>query len=345
MMNINLKSSFLCFLILLLTACAGPKRKSGSDLDGEIQGEIIRDSAVTEESLPGEVYGPSVPGSANSEVQVPIDNSQAGSAPDPSTKVEPKLCLILGPGMAKAIAHAAVLEEIHKAKIPVHCVVGTETGALVGALYSLAKGNTNSLQWQLFKLNKDNYFHFPVLSLREPKSNGKKLHDYLVNLFKNKKLEDLPIRFGTVLLEEGSDEPIFAQKGNLADVLSGSLAVPDIFDPWKIDGRKYYSGAFVNPAPLALAKELGGNFFVLINVLEDGSGSENRFQKAFSPAKNLLKLQKKEASFVISVKMGTVGFDDFGRQGEILSAGQTSAEEAIPELKMSWEKWIADQQD
>jgi predicted acylesterase/phospholipase RssA len=342
MMKLTLKSSFLIFLTLVLASCAGTKRKSGSDFDGEIQGEIIRDSSVTEESLPGEVYGPSSPGS--SEQQSPIEGTPAESEIS-TTKEDPKLCLILGPGMAKAIAHASVLEAIHKAKIPVHCVVGAETGALVGALYSLAKGNTNSLQWQLFKLNKDNYFHFPVLSLREPKSNGKKLHDYLVTLFKNKKIEELPIRFGTVLLEEGADEPVFMQKGNLSDVLSASMAVPDIFESWRVDGKKYFSGAFVNPAPIALAKELGGNFFVLINVVEESGTTENRFHKAFSPARNLLKLQKKEASFVISVKMPNVGFDDFSRQGEILSAGQKSAEEAIPELKMSWEKWIASQQN
>jgi predicted acylesterase/phospholipase RssA len=336
------KTLVILSVLVLVSSCAGAKRKSGEDLDGEIQGQVIHEPSVNSETLPGDVYGPTAP-QGPAETQVPVGS--AGSETVTAPKIEPKLCLILGPGMAKAIAHAAVLEAISKAKIPVHCVVGSETGAVVGAMYSLAKGNTNSLQWQLFKLNKDNYFNFPVLSLREPKSTGKKLNDYFLTLFKNKKIEDLPIKFGTALQEEGADNTLIVDRGQLADAVSGAVAIPEIFEPWKIQGKKYYSGALANPVPIDIAKSLGGNFFVLVNVLEEPSTQESRFQKSFTAVRNLLRQQKRDASFVIPVGLGAVGFDDFGRQGEILAAGQRAAEETIADLKTAWEKWVASQQE
>lgn len=321
-------------LSLQLAACAGAKRTppgNGEVMGPEYQGPAIEDQSVTEENL--ETYGPP-PGEA------PV-------APPPSAAGNgPKMCLILGPGMAKALAHAAVLEAIRKAELPVHCVVGTEMGAVVGALYAQAKGNTNSLQWQLFKLNKDNYFNFPLLSLRDPKSSGQKLHDFLRELFRNKNIEELPIRFATAATDLERDATVPFERGNLANALSATLAMPGIFETWSVGGEELASGAVTSPAPIDIARGLGGNFFVLVDVIEDMTGapkSNARFQKAFFSARNLIRLQKRDASFVIQVKAGAIPFDDFSRQGEILAAGARAAERSVPELKAAWEKLLAGQ--
>ncbi len=184
-----------------------------------------------------------------------------------------------------------------------------------------------------------------MLSLREPKSSGKKLNEYFRNIFKNKKIEELPIKFGTALQEDGNEDPVAAERGLLADVVSGAVAIPEIFEPWKIQGKKFHSGALANPVPIDIAKNLGGNFFVLVNVLEEPTNQESRFQKPFTAIRNLLRQQKRDVSFVIPVNLGAVGFDDFGRQGEILAAGQRAAEDTISDLKTAWEKWVASQQE
>jgi NTE family protein len=329
------KKFYLPLLIaisLQLAACAGSKRKppGGAEVMGpEYQGPAIEEQSVTEEDV--EAYGPPA--------------EEAPIAPPPSVAAEgPKMCLILGPGMAKALAHAAVLEAIRKAQLPVHCVVGTEMGAVVGAMYAQAKGNTNSLQWQLFKLNKETYFNFPLLSLRDPKSSGQKLHDFLRDVFRNKNIEDLPIRFATAATDLDRDTTIPFERGNLADALSATLAMPGIFETWPVDGENLASGAVSSPAPIDIARNLGGSFFVLVDVIEDMSGaprSNARYQKAFFSARNLIRLQKRDASFVIQVKAGSIPFDDFSRQGEILAVGARAAEKSVPELKAAWEKLLA----
>lgn len=326
-------------IVLSLSACAKRAVVLPEDVRPSYEGAVIQESEVTQETVEGasESYGPGLPDESASSATEPFVE-EAPPAQDP------KLCLILGPGMAKALAQAAVLEAIRKASLPVHCVVGTEMGAVVGALYSASNGNTNSLQWQLFKFNTENYFNFPMISLRDPKSSGKKLHQFLREMFRRKKIEELPIRFATMATAVDSGATAAFSQGDLADALSATLAMPNIFDAWKVDGVFYSSGAVSSPAPLDLARSLGGNFLVLVDVVEDNSGAPKnnaRFQKAFFPVRNLIRLQKREASFVIQVRAGAIPFDDFSRQGEILAAGSRAAERSVPELKAAWEKWIA----
>jgi len=330
--------SAILFSLFFFQACAKRGQTKLPENEPSFGGAVIHDEDVLQENMPepGETYGPAEP--AGGDLTVVAEPAHQGQ--------EPKLCLVLGPGMAKALAQAAVLESIRKANLPVHCVVGTEMGAVVGALYSQANGNTNSLQWQLFKFNKDNYFNFPMLSLREPKSSGKKLNEFLRAMFRVKKIEGLPIRFGTVAVNMERDSTENFTQGDLPEALSATLAMPGVFDPWPLNGESLSSGAVRSPAPFDLARSLGGNFLVLIDVIEDNAGApkENaRFQRVFSGARNLVRLQRKEASFVIRVNAGAIPFDDFSRQGEILAAGARAAEKSVPELKAAWEKWIAGQ--
>ena len=354
----------LTFLALALAACAAHRPAPHTTTEPpEVMGPAIPETHVDQQEVPAESYGPEMPPAAATvttadtsvAVSIATDTSAAGSplatatGTTGSTSTEtagpvepPRLCLMLGPGMAKAMAEAAVLEAIRKAKLPVHCVVGTEMGAIVGALYAYSNGSTNSLQWQLFKINKDNYFAFPMLSLHDPKSSGQRLHEFLHGLFHDTQIDRLPIKFATTAVDDESDASVEFDKGLLADALSASAAVSGIFDSWKIDGNSYRSSASADPVPIELARRLGGNFIVMVDVLLDGGASaKSRYHRAFTSARSVIKLQKKEAQFVIQVNTGTIAFDDFNRRGDILAAGTAAAEKAMPELKAAWEKWSA----
>lgn len=347
-----MKRTFLTIFLsaFLISSCAGGLHRPSQESDpssAQYNSVPIQEHSVESAAISVEQYGPELPPDYNPSA-IPTAGSVASgqtTTPTPETKKdEPKLCLILGPGMAKAIAQAAVLEAIRRANIPVHCVVGAEMGAMVGALFSFYNGNTNNLQWQLFKLNKENYFHFPVLTLREPKSSGTHLNEFLRGIFGNRRIEDLPIKFASVATDPGSGSAIFLEQGQLVDALSASLAMPGIFDPWVWNENKVVSGAISSPAPIDLAKKMGGSFFVLIDVVEDSSGvlkNADRFQRSFAPVKSLVRLQKREASFVVQVKMGTLPYDDFSKQGEYLAAGVRSAEVFVPQLKAAWERFLS----
>jgi len=50
--------------------------------------------------------------------------------------MEPKICLALGGGAARGLAHLGVLEVFEDAKITVHMIAGTSLGAMIGGLYA-----------------------------------------------------------------------------------------------------------------------------------------------------------------------------------------------------------------
>src|SRR5512140_788274 len=50
--------------------------------------------------------------------------------------MEPKICLALGGGAARGLAHLGVLKVVEDAKIPVDMIAGTSLGAMIGGLYA-----------------------------------------------------------------------------------------------------------------------------------------------------------------------------------------------------------------
>lgn len=50
--------------------------------------------------------------------------------------MEPKICLALGGGAARGLAHLGVLKVMEDAQVPFHMITGTSLGAMVGALYA-----------------------------------------------------------------------------------------------------------------------------------------------------------------------------------------------------------------
>ena len=52
------------------------------------------------------------------------------------TSSEPKVCLALGGGAARGLAHRGVLKVFQDAKLPIDLIAGTSLGALIGGLYA-----------------------------------------------------------------------------------------------------------------------------------------------------------------------------------------------------------------
>ena len=50
--------------------------------------------------------------------------------------MEPKVCVALGGGAARGLAHLGVLKVLEDAAIPFHMITGTSLGALIGGLYA-----------------------------------------------------------------------------------------------------------------------------------------------------------------------------------------------------------------
>ena len=75
--------------------------------------------------------------------------------------------MILGPGGLRSYAHAGLLQEVAKAKIPIYWVGGLEMGALPASLFAL-KGQPFEAEWQMMKLKEEDLIRKGLLTGSAP---------------------------------------------------------------------------------------------------------------------------------------------------------------------------------
>ena len=174
-----------------------------------------------------------------------------------------KLGLVLGSGAARGWAHVGVLKGLDEAGLKPDVIAGCSVGALIGGAYLV--GALEELQvWarELQPLSALQSFAFSVS------------HGGLVNTapaFKafagyDKKIEELPVKFGAVAADLGTGEEVWLTQGSVVDAARASSAIPVLFHAVRREGRWLIDGAVANPAPVALARALGADVVVSVDL-------------------------------------------------------------------------------
>jgi NTE family protein len=83
------------------------------------------------------------------------------------------------------------------------------------------------------------------------------------------RIEDLPVRYATVATELITGHEIWLTRGSLVDAMRASYALPGVFDPVKLGGRWLMDGALVNPIPVTVARALGADLVICVNLNND----------------------------------------------------------------------------
>ena len=225
-----------------------------------------------------------------------------------------RICLVLGPGMARGFAHVGVLEAFVEKKVPLHCIIGVGMGAMVGGLFANS-GDINALQWQLFKLKKSIYLD---ASLFSKNASGKKIHKFLRSYLGFKRQRDLKIKFIIPAMDPEYGRFITLDDEEVADAVSVAIALPGIFEPWKInENKELFSGALFRPLPIDVAKKNGASHVVVVDLLNDDfrlnfiNKDRKKIAKQFFIAKNISKYQKRGATFLITPELSNYSFVGF----------------------------------
>ena len=70
-------------------------------------------------------------------------------------------------------------------------------------------------------------------------------------------------------------------RSRLVDAIRASYALPGVFEPVKIDGRWLFDGAIVNPVPVSVARALGADRVIALNISSDNAGRGTAIQDPF----------------------------------------------------------------
>jgi NTE family protein len=190
------------------------------------------------------------------------------NAPSKSRK-KPKVALVLGSGAARGWAHIGVIRELAKMGIRPDIVVGASVGAVVGGAY--ASGNLDTFEEWIRGLGR-----VDIIRLLDAKMTGggflqgKSLMGAIGKQIGDPKIEDLDIPYACIATELGSGREIWLREGSLLDACRASIALPGMFAPSRTDdGQLLVDGGLVNPVPVSLARAMGGDIVIAVNLNGD----------------------------------------------------------------------------
>ncbi|MFZ3068860.1 MAG: patatin-like phospholipase family protein [Microgenomates group bacterium] len=260
-------------------------------------------------------------------------------------KKKKKVGLVLGSGGARGLAHIGVIKTLLKNKVPIDFIVGSSSGALVGGLFA-SWGRVDDLEEMvrgvtykdLAKVLVDPTWGGGLIK-------GEKTLEFLKKLFNGEKIEDLKIPFAAVATDMGTAETVIFSKGGLAEAIRASVSVPLVYSPVLTEGRLLVDGGVSSPVPVEVAKNMGAEIIIAVN-LDGVYFSGKNYRRGFSSSTidilknsyfalryNLAKKEVRGADVVIEPVMEYIEDFDFIRGKEAIEIGEKATEKVMGRIK------------
>jgi len=184
------------------------------------------------------------------------------------TRRTPRLGLVLGSGSARGWAHIGVLQVLREEGVQPDVVCGASIGALVGAAY--AGGELDRFAEWVLGLGMRDVFGFMDFKLSGGMLKGEKLIAFWRSHFADFDIENSPLPFAAVATDLHSGAEVWLREGSIADAVRASIALPGLFTPVQLqDGRLLVDGGIVNPVPTSLARAMGADIVMAVDLNAD----------------------------------------------------------------------------
>lgn len=278
----------------------------------------------------------------------------------------PRIGLVLGSGSARGWAHLGVIEGLTAHGVQPDLIAGCSIGALVGATY--AHGKAAALAAWVSALSWQEVIRLFDLDLQSGLLKGEKVMRVFAERFVDARFDTLGLPFGCVATDLARGQEIWLREGSVNDAVRASIALPGLFAPVRHDGRWLVDGGLVNPIPVSLARAMGADVVIAVDLGADLIGSPQRTATdADTRVSGLGRLTQRftfrdgEASpsmtavmnatihimqtriarsrlagdppdVVIAPRLGPMGVMDFHRGADAIAAGREAVEAAWPLL-------------
>ena len=280
-----------------------------------------------------------------------------------------KVALVLSGGGAKGYAHLGVLKVLEKENIKIDYISGTSIGAFVGTLYSIGYSiddiekvldnlNTesflesgtdltgldldkkDSLKKYSFYINFDNNLNYSL-----PKGLRETEEFYLVvkNLLKNyeniKNFDNFPIPIRVIATNLNTGETKSFSEGDIAKVLTASMAIPTIFEPVEVNGALYVDGIVSRNLPVEEAYDMGADLVIASDVGTPVVKKDNYNilsvlnQMVAIQSSYITKGSKGKATVLISPDIKNISATDTTKRKDLINLGEVAAQNQISKLE------------
>lgn len=194
----------------------------------------------------------------------------------------PRIGLALGSGAARGWAHFGVLRALLAAGVVPEVVCGTSAGAIVGAAY--AAGELDDFEDWVRGMDRRTVMSYMDFNLAGGMLKGERLVAEMRERFQDRAIEALALPFATVATALHSGDEVWLRSGPVADAVRASFALPGLFTPVWHTGRLLVDGGLVNPVPVSLARALGAEVVIAVDLNHDKLARSWRAPEPAPPA-------------------------------------------------------------
>ncbi|MHB1299746.1 MAG: patatin-like phospholipase family protein [Burkholderiales bacterium] len=254
----------------------------------------------------------------------------------PRITVQPRIALVLGGGAARGFAHIGVIKALEAQGIHPDIVVGTSAGAVVGALYAAGYSGF-SLQKIALRMDESSVGDWTLSERGFIK--GESLQNFVNREVNSRPLEKLGKPFAAVATDLQSGEMVAFRTGNTGMAVRASSSVPGIFQPVRINGRDYVDGGLVSPVPVRVAKAMGANIVIAVDIssrpkyAKIGDAMDILLQTFTIMEQSITRFEIDEADVVIQPAIGNMDSTDFEDRHLAIMEGEKAALAAVPLIR------------
>lgn len=246
--------------------------------------------------------------------------AQCGDPNDPG----PHVALVLSGGGALASTQVGVIKVLEENGVPVHCVLGTSMGAVVGSLY--AAGYSADELKDIFIDGADwNAISTGGISFRERSFRDKEydkdfFSDYFLGIDEkgvrlpaaatslrgmriflrrwldylpmDANFDDLPVPYRAVATDLSTGKAVILDHGDIVDSALASMAVPGLYPVQHVNGYALIDGGMSKQMPVDVARAMGADIIIAVDTTKDPAALDpNAPMDAVSAAMRLIDLQ------------------------------------------------------
>ena len=280
-----------------------------------------------------------------------------------------KVALVLSGGGAKGYAHLGVLRVLEKENIKIDYIAGTSIGALVGTLYSIGYSideiekvldNLNiesflesgsdltgldldkkeTLKKYSFYINFDNELNYSLpKGLRETEELYLVVKNLLKNYENTKNFNNFPIPLRVVATNLNTGETKSFSEGDIAKILTASMAIPTIFEPVEVNGALYVDGLVSRNLPVEEAYDMGADLVIASDVGTPVVKKDN--YNILSVLNQMIAIQssyitkdsKEKATVLISPDIKNISATDTTKRKDLIELGEVATQGQIAKLR------------
>lgn len=170
-----------------------------------------------------------------------------------------KVGLALGAGAAKGWAHIGVINALNDMGVKIDIVAGCSVGSLVGAAYATDHLDDIERWVRSFK-------YWDVMRLMDFSwRRGERVFNAVNGIINTQVIAECKLPFGSVVTNLTTGRELWLTEGDLKQAIRVSCSMPGLFSRgyWLVDG------AVVNPVPISLARAMGADLVIAVDLQHD----------------------------------------------------------------------------